>query len=393
MLTRLYVNNYKCLERFTFEPGEICVLLGRNGSGKSAIFDVLWKLKSFISGSRPLQELFRQSMRSRWSESFGQDFEIDLLLSGHTYRYRLAIAYDPERPAEAHIGEESLSCDGISQFEYRFGALKLGYGSSDLSETQLHMSLQNSVLATFLPKANAQGPGVPDFREWAGRLHCAKIDPFAMLPASDAEERNLWQRHRNFVSWLRYCNSTESSFSQYAEFVKDVSEALEGKPLLRLSDTGATERRILLSLQDGDIGHNGSNSKNRKKRLELEFDELSEGQKALINLYALSHFKCRDGTLVCIDEPDNFVSLREIQPWLYQVVGKALDGECQLMLVSHHPEVLDQLSGEYGVYLSRPNGKGAIARPWRDVVRDPGVKTSSILAYGWDGERDGEDQG
>src|ERR1035438_8231016 len=49
---------------------------------------------------------------------------------------------------------------------------------------------------------------------------------------------------------------------------------------------------------------------------QFRFNELSEGQRCLICLYAILHFVLAKGHTAILDEPDNFVSLREIQPWL-----------------------------------------------------------------------------
>lgn len=42
---------------------------------------------------------------------------------------------------------------------------------------------------------------------------------------------------------------------------------------------------------------------------------------------------------VLIDEPDNYVGLPELQPWVL-AVRLLLDDEHQAVLISHHPEVL-----------------------------------------------------
>lgn len=53
-----------------------------------------------------------------------------------------------------------------------------------------------------------------------------------------------------------------------------------------------------------------------KKRVNYSLSELSDGQRYLLALYMILHFLMAKGHTVFIDEPDNFISLREIQPWL-----------------------------------------------------------------------------
>ena len=54
----------------------------------------------------------------------------------------------------------------------------------------------------------------------------------------------------------------------------------------------------------------------KKKSVNYSISELSEGQRCLISLYMILHFRIERGDTVFIDEPDNFIALREIQPWL-----------------------------------------------------------------------------
>jgi predicted ATPase len=49
MLTRLYCDNYKCLVNFEFRPEAIQLLMGRNGAGKSTVFEVLELIRDFAA--------------------------------------------------------------------------------------------------------------------------------------------------------------------------------------------------------------------------------------------------------------------------------------------------------------------------------------------------------
>ena len=60
VLSRLYATNYRCLVNFEFKPIAKQLIIGRNGTGKTAVLDVLAMLRDFakslatvISGERP----------------------------------------------------------------------------------------------------------------------------------------------------------------------------------------------------------------------------------------------------------------------------------------------------------------------------------------------------
>jgi len=90
------------------------------------------------------------------------------------------------------------------------------------------------------------------------------------------------------------------------------------------------------------------------------------------------------GTTTCIDEPDNFVSLREVQPWLHALVDHATTpvNRAQVVLVSHHPELLNLLAREHGIVFVRTNGGPVLARPYSEVD-DTGLLPSEAIARGW----------
>jgi ATPase subunit of ABC transporter with duplicated ATPase domains len=113
---------------------------------------------------------------------------------------------------------------------------------------------------------------------------------------------------------------------------------------------------------------------------ELNLLELSEGQRVLIAMYAAAYGMLGPQALLCFDEPDNFVSLAEVQPWL-QGLRDTLDQRGgQAMVISHHPEVIDYLALDSAWRFERPAGV-VVAREL-DFGTEPGLKPSEIIARG-----------
>ena len=48
MISRIYIDNYKCFTNFEYRPGALQLLLGANGTGKTGVFEVLKALRGFI---------------------------------------------------------------------------------------------------------------------------------------------------------------------------------------------------------------------------------------------------------------------------------------------------------------------------------------------------------
>ncbi|MEM7760078.1 MAG: AAA family ATPase [Cyanobacteria bacterium P01_A01_bin.40] len=58
MLKRIYVNNFRCLVNFDLTFDNINLILGYNGSGKSALFEVIRKIQEFIVDDLKVEEIF-----------------------------------------------------------------------------------------------------------------------------------------------------------------------------------------------------------------------------------------------------------------------------------------------------------------------------------------------
>jgi len=121
----------------------------------------------------------------------------------------------------------------------------------------------------------------------------------------------------------------------------------------------------------------------RHGRYELRLDELSDDQRALIALYALVSL-AGDQDVLFLDEPDNFLALAEIQPWLMALSDTCGSRPRQAIICSHHPELIDYLGGEAGVLLKRESSGSITTRRLSEATGDAGLKLSEIIARGWE---------
>jgi predicted ATPase len=116
--------------------------------------------------------------------------------------------------------------------------------------------------------------------------------------------------------------------------------------------------------------------------LPYDFSELSDGQRVLVALYTLLFGLKDEGISLFLDEPDNFVALREIQPWLTALTDSCGYGVEQTVLISHHPEIIDYLAPSSGRWFDRDsNGPARVT----DKPKAPvdGLKPSEVMARGW----------
>src|SRR5208282_1484188 len=91
MLTRLYATNYRCLVNFEFKPSNKQLIIGRNGTGKTTVFDVLALLRDFAGRGLPCESQFGGKTRTRWQDVPEQRFELDVKGFWGDYRYMLVV--------------------------------------------------------------------------------------------------------------------------------------------------------------------------------------------------------------------------------------------------------------------------------------------------------------
>ncbi|MGB7280706.1 MAG: ATP-binding protein [Candidatus Acidiferrum sp.] len=364
MLTRIYIDNFRCFVNFEYKPERKHLLLGANGSGKSSLIDAIRYVKRFIGGD---ENLFTQSTRTRWQDKPLQVVEVDALLRGQKYEYRVEIRFEPET-RQPSVNLETLKVSGSMVFELANGAVRF-FSNDTKQATAVPLETTRSALHL----SQLSNSHVRSFVGWLDAVHCFRIDayPEAMDERADSEERRPDYEFGNLAGWYRHLVTSQPD--QNLQFLKSMEGVLDGFQGLRFS----SDEDGVQKLRADFIGP-------MKKRLNYSLSELSEGQRCLLALYMILHFLVAKGDTVFIDEPDNFVALREIQPWLLTAEAE-LDNHGQLVLISHHPEILNQWAAKYGLrFFREDNGHVRTER----FKLDPkgSLQPSEVVARGWENE-------
>lgn len=362
MLTRLYIDNFRCFEKFEWKPGRKQLILGRNGTGKSSLMDVVRLVKQFTENGETAERLFPWTQRTIWSDQMEQTLEIEASLENVTYLYRLVLGGGESRWS-VQVRSESIYRDGAPIFEVNDGTVQI---PSELVERPLVYphDRNRSALASIGAR-----PASEVFKRWLAGTLCFRLNPFSMM--HQAEREDYWPEPdlSNFSAWYRHL--LQSFPQENAALLDDLRRALDGFDHLWLKETGDAVRLLFAKF----------------RRVSSTFDfrlvELSEGQRCLICLYVIMHFVVAKGRTVIIDEPDNFISLREIQPWLMGIEEMADDHKGQVILISHHPEILNQWAPAYGVQFVREGAGPVRVEKFRGDPESP-LSAAELVARGWD---------
>lgn len=366
MLTRIYIDNFRCFSNFEFKPRRKELIFGGNGSGKSTLCLAAFKLRQFLTTGSPAREWFFALDLSRLEGIPGsastQRFEMDVRLDDQDYRYALTLRHF-EQDSKVEVITETLTVNGSILLQF-----------SDREVLLLSDEATAPVKYPFNPLRSALAaiPGgrgysrIGRFITWVSQLFCFKLNPFGMVPIAGTEEAPAPDLI-NFASWYQAASLSLARENQ--NLLADLTQVIEGFSIMAL-DRLEPGRRLL------GVEFQGTGSPR------YLFSELSDGQRCLICLYSILHFLVARGATIILDEPDNFISLREIQPWLMKLEDHLDDGHGQAMLISHHPEILDQWAPVSGTQFFREDSGPVRCKPFQ-VHADTALSAAELIARGW----------
>ena len=372
MITRLYADNYRCFVNFELHLDALSLLLGMNGAGKSSVLDIVFALRELLGGRTAVSEktAFPPSTLTRWQSRDVQTFELDVELEGSAYSYRLEVKHSREKRT-AGIEREHLTMDGNTLFEFVGGRVQLY--RDDLSKgPSFPADCEMSWLARTTPGKDNRN--LARFQNFVQNVIVCGLQPGVFASESATEDDLLDRDGRNFVGWYR--NMAQERPDLIAEYTKTLQDVLHGFRGFRLQKAGMDTRALLMVFHEAN------------EEYALRFEEVSDGQRMLVVLYALICLAVGQRHTLFLDEPMNFVALREVQPWLQELSDLCGESLSQAVICSDHPEIVDYLGGDKGRFLRR--GSSGATRADRVLAMpngsasDDGLKLSELLARGWD---------
>ncbi|MCB0064785.1 MAG: ATP-binding protein [Caldilineaceae bacterium] len=361
MLTRIYVNNFRCLVNFEINLSSLNLLLGANGVGKSTLFDVISKVQMFAFFGMRANQVFFSADLTKWQSIENQIFELEFTEERATYRYELAIHFSDS--FEPSVLYERLWYNDGPLLRYEHGEVQL-YHDDFRADVTYPLNAAQSVL-TLVPQRQDKRN---HFRQMLNRMLVVQIAPTLIKSVpSENESRWLNANSANFVSWYRYLSQNQGLIIQLTQALQQI---IDGFSHFSLMDIGENRRALIVHF-----------FADNRRTTEYGFYQLSDGQCALIVLYAALYAAKFEGVLLCIDEPENFLALPEIQPWLTALYDQCHEENTQAILISHHPRIINDLANQNGFWLDRQHDGPVRVRPI--AAEDGGISIAQLIERGW----------
>lgn len=368
MITSIYIDNYRCFSNFEYKPGAIELILGDNGTGKSSLLEVLRHLKSILVDGRNTQLVFVKRDLTAWDSRRTQKFELGISAGGGYYHYSLTVEHS-DHEDKNRIKSETLTYGNATLYHYDGNDAHLH--RDDGSQGPIIPYDWNLSFIATIP-ARDDNKRLVQFRDCVANIFLFAPDPLGMNAESDVDVAVPDSKLSNLSGWLRHLFQEDIDMMQAMR--DSLKEVIVGLQTFKLEKTSQRSRSLQFQFNFGGDKSSG---------FWLPLDDLSDGQCQLIGLYAIQHAMLKVDRTVVIDEPDNFVALREIQPWLTAAKDTAEDNRSQLSIISHSTELIDYLAPEHGVQFYRDQG-GPVRTKRFEWDGDEPLRPSEIVARGWE---------
>lgn len=366
MLNEIYVDNFRTLVNFNLSLERFQLWLGDNGTGKTSVIETIARIQKVVQGNA-VNDVFSCEDLTSWTKKTTQEFSLTFGGEEDVFEYALSIEHD-KKEGTSRILSEELKWNHHVFFRYKEREVHLYRIHRTSGDVEEGTSFPTAPNRSFLSVMEERPDNYPINRFKNELMNCLIVSPNPIVVSdnADKESKRLMLHAENFALWYRHLLQEDPGIGYTAgEYLKEV---IPGYEMLSLNESGNSRRlRANFGIQNKDLS--------------FDFGRLSDGQKQLIILYTLlASFKKDICSILVLDEPDNFVTLREIEPWWNDLNDICRGSSKQSVIISHHPTIVNRMGESDAIWFSRPHGGHTVVK--RYAVVD-GLTPAETLERGW----------
>jgi predicted ATPase len=343
---------------------ELDVFCGMNGTGKSSVFDAIRLVRDLALGNCFLGRAGDESKHTvsqlelcKWLDSDVQEFELEFEEDSHTFLYQLHIQQVAEYE-QPRILKEAAFFDGELLFTRDLEHIQLG------KHKTFSLDRRQSALSVFQPENSEKQ--IKSLQQALSNLIILRPNARIFETESRFESRYANLDMGNIISWYRF----HAQDPEWTDILRKSLQMVWSEDFrsLRLSEAGNSIKQLEFIFSDENF----------------TFGQLSDGEKMLAALYMIHAVlsTARSSLTVLIDEPDNFISIQELQPWMLEMMG-IVDKTRQLFIISHNAEILEITASNIHIFHRDNHRAPARIKPLKVLE---GLTISEALARGWIGD-------
>ena len=321
MIRRLYVHNFRCLENFELKLDGMpsVLLIGKNGSGKTAVGLALEMLQKIGRGTSQVEDLAGPKDFSRGRSDVPMRFEVEAILGPKVYVYSIAFEL-PREGRRLLVFDERLEVDGEPVYKREGAQVNLvmrhiksamvrdaGQGAFPID--------QSLVALPVIQQSVGKNDPLGVLRQWLARAVILRPIPGLIRGDAKGKSQEPDSRVINFGAWfLGTLDLAPAAYSKISEYLKQIMPDFHD--IRRPSGVGNLVVRF----------------SNERGNMEIPFADLSDGEKCFMICALVLAANEAYGPLLCFwDEPDNHLALDEVQHFIvalrraFQIGGGQFD--------------------------------------------------------------------
>ncbi len=335
MIKRLYAHNFKCLQNFELKLDGLnsVFLLGKNGSGKTTIFDVVEIFQQIGRGATSLKDLINETSFNHGNKHLPIEFELDVIIEKKNFSYKLSIEF-PENFAYPRIKNESLLVGNKAVFQRNGGQTSFNDSTHFLLDWH-HIGLP-------LISVKSDDEPLAIFREWLKNIIILSPFPRHFNDLSKAESSIVLREGKNIIDWARWLLSSNPSL--YITIFDFLKYRMPDLKVFKFEILGRDDKELKFTFEDGN------------KNFQVDFSQLSDGEKIFFLGATVIAAQMNNQSTLCLwDEPDNFVGLKELKHFIgaFRKSFEASGSKAQLIMTSHNERVINNFSDHNIFVVSR----------------------------------------
>jgi len=335
MLKRLYVHNYKCLQNFELKLNGLnsVFLLGKNGSGKTTIFDAIEIFQQIGRGVTLLKDLIDETSFSFGNKHLPIEFELEVEIDKKNFEYKFSVEF-PEGFVYPRIKNESLFVNNKALFQRKGGQTSVNDAS--------HFSLDWHHIGLPLISIRSDDDPQAIFRDWLKNIIILSPFPRGFNNLSKSESAMVLREANNVIDWARWLLSSNPSL--YMEMFNFLKFPMPDLQVFKFEVLGRDDRGLTFTFKDNN------------RNFDVDFSQLSDGEKIFFLGATVIVAHKNNSTALCLwDEPNNFVGLKELNHFIaaFRKSFEALGSKAQLILTSHNERVVNNFSDHNIIVVSR----------------------------------------
>ncbi len=304
-------------------------------------------------------------------------FALEIEDKGKKYDYELTLDVDDDG-VFSMLSSEVLKLNGKTIINSELTIEEFGHGANGESinmfmDIAVDSGSQIRIFRAADVERSTLGYYGQEFKELLKSIIPVKMNPSSVSAVLKKSEERPTRNFDNFPAY--YFHLLQEKQTLIIDLISVLRENVDGFRAFALEGRGpeARQLRVEFAVEGGEKG----------QTIRYDFSELSDGQRALIALYTLAF--CESGSTLLIDEPENFISSRELQPWLMLLRERIEDFGGQAIIISHHPEFINVLAPQDAIQFRRKDGGPVMIRPF-EIGPYQGLTPAEIVARGWENE-------